>query len=97
MQKTINTTQVNKCAVVGEVLDCAGQDGVFSQMLQRLLTLGGKLLFQYGLAGNHDVATFFVQLNDADINFMAFQGVQVAHRMDIHLRAGHESFHADIH
>ena len=97
MQQAVNAAQIDERAVVGEVLDCAGQHGLFMQVLQRLVALGGNLLFQDGLARNHDVAALLVELDDPYFDFLSLQRVQVAHRMHVDLRTWHEGFHAYIH
>src|SRR5579862_7897791 len=97
VQEAINPAQVYKSAVVGQVLDGAGQNGAFFQMFERFFPLGNGFLFQDDLAGNHDIAALLIELNDPDLNFLAFQHIQVAHGMHIHLRAGHKGLDPDVH
>src|SRR5579859_6108501 len=96
MQQAVNAAQINESAVVGEVLDRSGHDGALGQVLQRFAALGSDFFIQDGLARNHDVAALLVQLDDADVNLVALQRLQIPHRVHVHLRTGHEGFHADI-
>src|SRR3954451_12495667 len=59
-------------------------------MLKGLRALLGLLLFEQLLARNHNVPALFVQLDNADINFLSLKAVQVAHRLEIDLRAWKE-------
>ena len=60
MQQAIDPAEVDKCAVVGEVLDRPGQDRSLRQVLQRLVALGRLLLFQDFLARDDHVAALLV-------------------------------------
>ena len=86
VQQSVDAAQVDKRAVVGQVLDRAGQDGVFVQLLQRLGALLGLLFFQQLLARDHDVAALLVQLDDANIDLVTLQAIEIAHRAQIDLR-----------
>src|SRR5215472_2563227 len=96
MQQAVNAAQIDKSAVIGEVLDRAREDGAFMQVFQRLAALGGDFFVQDGLGGNNNIAAFLIQFDNADFNLVALQRFQVAYWMHIHLRTRHERFHADI-
>ena len=58
-----------------------------SSVLRALLRL---LFFQQLLARSDDVAALLVQLDDADIDLLALQAVEIAHRTQINLRTRQE-------
>ena len=62
-----------------------------------MLLLLGILLFEERLTRQHDVAALLVDLDDAHAQFLAAQGVQVAHGTDVDLRTRKERADADVH
>src|ERR1022692_2100737 len=82
--------QLDERAVVGQILDRAGKNSVFVQLLQGLGSLLGLLFFQQLLAGGDYVAALLVQLDDANLDLMALQAVEVTHRPQIDLRTREE-------
>jgi hypothetical protein len=54
------------------------------------------LLFEDGLAREHDVAALLVDLDHAHAQLLALEAVQVAHGADVDLAAGQERAHADV-
>src|SRR5262249_5111253 len=97
VEQAVNAAQIDKRAVIREILDRAGEDRALMQVLQRLAALAGDLLVQDGLAGNNDVAALLVELDNADLNLVALERLQVAYRVNVHLRPSHKRLHADIH
>src|SRR5581483_114456 len=75
-------------AILGQILDDAGQYRAFFQVLERLRTLLGLLFFQKLFARNHNVATLLIQLDDGNFENLPFDAVQVTDGAQIHLRAG---------
>src|SRR5277367_1416122 len=96
MQQAVDSAEVNKCAVVGEVLNGAGQDAALFEVLQCLRALRSLLFFQNLLAGDDHVAALLVQLDDADFNLLADVGIEIPHRANLQLRAGQERLDADV-
>src|SRR5581483_9648568 len=88
VQQAVDTAQVHESAVLGKVLDYAGQHRAFFQVLQGLGSLFVLLFFQQLFAGNYDVAALLVELDDGDFDFLPLEGVQVADWTQINLRAG---------
>ena len=97
VQQAVDAAEVDERAVVGDVLDHAAEDLALGQRVERVLLLLGVLLFEERLAGQHDVAALLVDLDDAHAQFLAAQGVEVAHRAHVDLRAGQERADADVH
>src|SRR5688572_24277886 len=97
VQQAVDAAEVDEGAVVGDVLHRAAQRLALGQRLERGLLLLGVLLFEEGLAREDDVAALLVDLDDAHAQFLTAQGIQVANRADVDLRAGQERAHADIH
>src|ERR1035438_8788649 len=91
VQQPVNAAQIDEGAVVGQVLDRAGENAVFMQLVQGLGALLRLLFFQQLLAGSDDVAALLVQLDDADLDLLALQAVEVTHGTQIDLRTREES------
>ena len=66
------------------------------ERVERVLLLLRVLLFEEHLAGQHDVAALLVDLDDAHAQLLAAQGIEVAHRAHVDLRARQERAHADV-
>src|ERR1019366_8589481 len=86
VQQSVNASQVNEGAIVGQVLHRAGENAVFVQLFQGLGPLLRLLFFQQLLAGRDDVAALLVQLDDADLYLMALEAIEVTHWAQINLR-----------
>ena len=96
MQQAVNAAQVNKRAVVGQVLHSAGEHGAFGEVLHDGRALGVLLFLEELLAADHHVTALLVELDDADFDLLAEIRVQVAHRADLQLRAGQKCLHPDV-
>ena len=59
-----------------------------------MVALLGLLFFQQLLARGHDVAALLVQLDDADIDLVTLQAIEIAHRAQINLRTGQKGARA---
>ncbi len=88
MQQAIDSAEINKRAVVSKVLDHAGQNRAFLQVLQGLRSLFMLLAFQHLLARDHDVAAFLIQLDDGNFEDLTLDRVDIASRTKIGLGAG---------
>src|SRR5258708_5734234 len=90
MQQTIESAEIDKVAVLGEVLYDSGQDGAFFQMFQGLAALLVLLAFQQFLARNHNISALLIHLDDGNFERLALHAVEIADGPQIHLRAGQE-------
>ena len=88
VQQSVDSAQVDESAVVGQVLHRSGQHRALCKLLHRLVALAGEFFFQHLLAADDDVAALLVQFNDANLDVLAFQGVEIADRPGVDLRAG---------
>ncbi len=84
-------------AVVGDVLDDALDGGAFLQRREQLLALGACGLLEHGAARYHHVVALAVELDDLEFEILAFVGVGVLHRADVHQRTGQEGANAVHH
>src|SRR3546814_8294608 len=91
VQQAINAAQVNKGAIIGDVLDHALDNLAFMQGLDKAATLLGAGFFQDGPARNHDVATAAIHFEDLERLGDVHERCYVAHRTNIDLAAGKES------
>ncbi len=83
VQQAIDATQIDECAVIGEVLDDALDLLAFLQRFQQSFTLGGVLGFQDTATGNDNVVALLVQLDDLEFQLFAFQVRGIAHWTDV--------------
>ncbi len=96
VQQAVDAAQVDERAVVGQVLDRAGQNRALGEMLHGGGALGVLLFLKELLAADHHVAALLVELDDADFDLLAEVAVEVAHGADLKLRAGQKGLHADV-
>src|SRR6185295_8434243 len=97
VQQPVDAAEIDERAVIGDVLDDTLEDLALGQRLERVLLLFGVLLLEERLTREHDVAALLVDLDHAHAQFLAAQGVQVAHGTDVDLAAGQERADADVH
>src|SRR5213078_2647730 len=94
VEQTVDAAEVDERAVLGEVLDDALDDLAFLKALERRLLERGALLLEQHAARQHDVAALLVELDDLELEALAEERVEVAHRAQIDLRAGEERLDA---
>ena len=90
VQQTIDAAQIDERAVIGDVLDDAGEDLAFLQRSDQLRARFGAALFEHGAARHDDVAARAIHLEDLERLRRAEQRGDVAHGADIDLAAGQE-------
>src|SRR6185312_10197792 len=93
-QEAVDAAEVDERTVLGEVLDDALDDLTLFELLERLILELGALLLEEHAARQHDVAALLVELDDLELEVLADERVQVAHRTEIDLRAGKERLDA---
>ena len=94
VQQAVDAAQVHERAVIGEVLDHALEDRALDQLLHQLLALFRVLALDHRAAGDDDVVALAVQLDQLELEFLAFQVGRVAHRAHVDQRTRQEA--ADI-
>ena len=90
VEQSVNAAQVDEGAEVGDVLDDTFAEIADIHAAEQLGALIAETFNQKFAAGNDDVVTFNVDLDDFDIVFFAEVIVNVADRTDINLAAGQE-------
>src|ERR1700676_249720 len=96
MQQAIDAAEVDESAVLGDVLYVAVNDLAFGDGFHKRGALGVQLFFHDGAAADHDIAAAAIQLGDANLDLLAEKGIEILHRLEVVLRAGEESAHADV-
>src|SRR5271169_6779571 len=96
MQQAIDTAQVDKRAVVGQVLHCTGQDCAFFQVFERRAALAGLLFFQQFLTRDYDVAAFLIELDDADFDLLPNVPIEITDRSNFQLGTRQERLDAYV-
>src|SRR5688572_11553186 len=90
VQQAVDATQIHECAVVGEVLDGALEHGAFLQVVHERAALGGELLLDDRATRNDNVVALLVELDDLELERLAFEIGGVTHGTDIDERTGKE-------
>ena len=89
-KQTVDAAQIDKRAVVGDVLDDAVDDLTLFEVLHQLLALLGACLFQHGAAGDDDVAAAAIHFQNLERLIDVHQRRHVADRPDVDLRTRQE-------
>jgi hypothetical protein len=79
VQQAVDAAQVHERAVVGDVLDDALHDRAFLERLEQLLALDTGGLFHHGAARDDDVVALAVELDDLELELLAFEVRGVLH------------------
>src|SRR5216683_668935 len=87
VQEAVDAAEIDEGAVIGDVLDHAGEDLAFLERGDQLRALLGPAFLEHGAARHHDIAARAVHLEDLEGLRRAQQGGDVAHRADIDLAA----------
>ena len=90
VQQAVDTAQINKCAVIGDVLDNAFQHLAFGQIGHQFGTRFGAGFFQHRTTRDNDVVALRVHLQNLERLRRTHQGRDVANRADIDLAARQE-------
>src|SRR3974390_1126672 len=94
VQQAVDAAEVDEGAVVGDVLHHAVDYLTLFEVLHQLLTLLGARLLQHGAAGDDDVASSAIHLQDLELLRHIHQGRDVADRADVYLAARQEGHRA---
>jgi hypothetical protein len=97
VEQAVDAAQVHERAVVGDVLHDALHDGAFLQRLEELLALDTGRLFHHGAARNDHVVALAVQLDDLELELLAFEVRGVLDGTEVDQRAGQEGADAVHH
>ena len=90
VQQTVDSTQIDKRAVLGDVLDRTRDDGTFTQGLEKLRTLFALGQFHHCTTRNNDVVALSVELDDLELHGLALVGRGVLDRTRIDQRTRQE-------
>src|SRR3954470_6288807 len=91
MQQTVDTAEINKCAIVGNVLDDAFDDRSFLQAGEERIAFRALRLLKHRAPRNDYVVALAIELDNLEIELFAFVGIGVLHRTNINQRTGKES------
>ena len=94
VQQAIDAAEVDERTVIGEVLDHAAHHCAFLQIVHERIALGRELLFDHRTTRHHNVVALLVELDDLELERLAFQVGGVAHGAHIDQRTGEEG--ADV-
>src|SRR2546430_4016978 len=88
VQQTVNATEVDECAEVGDVLDDSFAHLILLQLLHQLLALACPLLLEDHSARDDDVAAPLIELDDLEVEGLTEQLVDVRDATQRDLRSG---------
>ena len=80
VQQAVDAAQIDKRAVLGEILHDAGDHRAFGRCSSAVCLRDCRFFFQRRLARDHHVAAAAVQLHDLDGNILADELVQIVNR-----------------
>src|ERR1700728_1259668 len=93
VQQAVDAAEIDERAVIGEILHRTAHHRALLQVVHQRGALGGEFLLDHGAARHHDVIALLVELDDFELERLAFEVRGVAHRAHIHQRAGQEGAH----
>src|SRR6266480_355946 len=97
MEQAIHSIEVDECAEIGQVLDCALDAIAHLYAFHELLPLLAPLLFNELAPAEHDVAPVIVDLDDLKIVGVANELLQIFRRHDVDLGSGQKRLDSDVH
>ena len=79
VEQAVDATEIDECAEVGDVLDDAFAHLILLKLFHELLAFPRALVFQDHAAGNHNVPTALIELDDLELELLAEQLVDIGH------------------
>ncbi len=89
-KQTIDAAEIDERAVVGEVLDHTFDFLAFLQRRQQRFAFDAVLLFQHRTTRHHDIVASLVELDDFELERLAFEVRGFAQRADVDERTRQE-------
>src|SRR3989338_3114848 len=86
VEESVHAAQIDECAVLGDVFHSPGDDHSFLEVGQSFGTLKLALLCDDGPSAQNDVSTFFVELDDLELEALPKETIQVFHWLRVDLR-----------
>src|SRR5579885_2991599 len=96
MEQAVDSAEIDKGAVVRDVLDGAFEDHALLEDLEGLLLERSAFAFEHAAARHDHVAAGAVELEDLKAAALSDVAIQVASRPDIHVRSRQKRGHSDI-
>ncbi len=96
VEQPVNSTEVHKTTVVGDILDDSVHHAAFLDPFQRLRLQLLAFFFEESTPRQNDVATLLVELDNLEFVALADELLEVAHGSEFHLGPGEECLHADV-
>ena len=95
VDESVDTTQVDKYAVAGDILNGTFKNLAFLQFRDNLLLLSLKLCLDESLMRNNDVTELLVDLNNFELHGLSNELIVVAYGMNVNLRTWQEGLDAE--
>src|SRR6202171_3535856 len=87
VQQAVDAAEVDERAVIGDVLDDTLYDRTFLQSLEELFPLGAEASLEHRAARDDDVVALAVELDDLELQRLAFERRGVLDGADVDQRA----------
>ncbi len=90
VKEAVDATEVDECAVLGDVLDRPGDGHAFGQGLERLCFELVPLALEQHAAAQHDVPALLVELDDLELERLPNEAIEIPDRSQVDLRTRKE-------
>ena len=97
VQQAIQSAEVDKSAVAGDVLHDPAAHLPFGERVHQLLPVGLQIHFENRAPANHHISALAIQLDDANLDLLILPGVEILHGPQVHLRGRKKRSRADFH
>ena len=87
VQQAVDSTKVDECAIIGQVLDDTLDGVAFLQSFQQRLAFRAVFLFDYGPAGYDHVIASLIQFDDLKFEALAFEIGGITYRPNVDQRS----------
>ena len=95
MKETVEAVEVNKGTIIGDVLDLAAACIAWLNILEERTAFLHALLFDEFAAGNDDVFSVEIDLDDLKVVSLSNVLIQILRWLHINLRGRHKGIDAD--
>ena len=90
VQQAVDAAKIQERTIVGEVLDHTLDDCAFLETIDQVFALSCEFVFNDRTARNHQVVAATIELDDLELEILAFEIARIAHRTHVDQRARQE-------
>ena len=97
MQKAVNTSQINKSTVIGDVFHNPLKDDPFFHTLQGILAHRLTFRFQENPSRKNNIPPFFIEFQNLKGKGLSDEVIKISDRPQVNLTARQESRNTNVH